>query len=218
MIQEAHGGCLRGLSVVNGHLIGANGDLMTLNYNSPPKLCRSLEEAVHILDAKTSLALLFVSAIWKFPCFHRSASIPLKADAALDAATPSSGAVRHPSSPRHFFSLRSSLGFARASLTVFAMTGFAATRARTRWRTAWRGAPLRAMSNARDDEHAGRTVIGSAGIFATWKLCRRSQGPSTRVHPQLPDAERGTSPLPGVLVLAEITYGRENRFPLRRRR
>lgn len=209
MIQEAVEDFLEALPRASGTLNGANGDLLAQGDSSPPNLRRSLGEAIHILDAKTSLALLFVSAIWKFPCFHRSASIPLKADAALDAATPSSGAVRHPSSPRHFFSLRSSLGFARASLTVFAMTGFAATTAQTRWRTAWRGAPLRAMSNARDDERAGRTVIGPAGIFAPWKLRRRPQGPSTRAHPQVREAERGTSPIPGVLVLAEITYGRE---------
>lgn len=65
------------------------------------------------------------------------------------------------------------------------------------------------MSNARDDERAGRTVIGPAGIFITRELRRRVQGPSTRAHPQVREAERGTSPIPGVLVLAEITYGRE---------
>ena len=139
MIQEVAAEALWRLSRVSGPVIGANGDRIASDYNSPPKLCRSLVNAIHIMDRKTSLALLFVSAIWKFPCFHRSASIPLKADAALDAATPSSGAVRHPSSPRHFFSLRSSLGFARASLTALATTGFVATAARTRWRTAVAG-------------------------------------------------------------------------------
>lgn len=170
MIQEAGEDSLEALSRASGPLSGANGDLFTQDDSSPPNLRRSLGGAIHILDAKTSLALLFVSAIWKFPCFHRSASIPLKADAALDAATPSSGAVRHPSSPRHFFSSRSSLGFARASLTALATTGSAATAAGTRWRGTWRGAPPWAMSNARDDEHAGRTVIGPAGIFiAHWR-------------------------------------------------
>lgn len=123
MIQEVTAEALWRLSRVSGPVIGANGDRIASDYNSPPKLCRSLVNAIHIMDRKTSLALLFVSAIWKFPCFHRSASIPLKADAALDAATPSSGAVRHPSSPRHFFSLRSSLGFARASLTALCNDG-----------------------------------------------------------------------------------------------
>ena len=176
MIQEASEDFLEALSGASGPLSGANGDLFTQDDSSPPNLRRSLGEAMHILDAKTSLALLFVSAIWKFPCFHRSASIPLKADAALDAATPSSGAVRHPSSPRHFFSSRSSLGFARASLTALATTGSAATAVGTRWRGTWRGAPPWAMSNARDDEHAGRTVIGPAGIFiAHWRP--RALGP-----------------------------------------
>lgn len=123
MIQEAVEDFLEALPRASGTLNGANGDLFAQDDSSPPNLRRSLGEAIHILDAKTSLALLFVSAIWKFPCFHRSASIPLKADAALDAATPSSGAVRHPSSPRHFFSLRSSLGFARASLTALCNDG-----------------------------------------------------------------------------------------------
>ncbi len=174
MIQEAAEDFLEAPSRASGPLSGANGDLFTKDDSSPPNLRRSLGEAIHILDAKTSLALLFVSAIWKFPCFHRSASIPLKADAALDAATPSSGAVRHPSSPRHFFSLRSSLGFARASLTVLATTGSAAL-AGTRWRGTWRVAPPWAMSIARDDEHAGRTVIGPAGIF----IARDTKAPQT---------------------------------------
>ncbi len=80
MIQEVAAEALWRLSRVSGPVIGANGDRVASDYNSPPKLCRSLVNAIHIMDRKTSLALLFVSAIWKFPCFHRSASIPLKAD------------------------------------------------------------------------------------------------------------------------------------------
>ena len=38
------------------------------------------------------------------------------------------------------------------------------------------------MSNARDDEHAGRTVIGPAGIFITRELRRRVRRSSTRAH------------------------------------
>lgn len=105
MIQEVAAEALWRLSRVSGPVIGANGDRVASDYNSPPKLCRSLVNAIHIMDRKTSLALLFVSAIWKFPCFHRSASYPLKAECGTRCRiTPSSGAAKHPSSPRHFFS------------------------------------------------------------------------------------------------------------------